>query len=259
MSNASEAWKQELSKLGAYEHHCNSFAELRSLKKVGRVWKRIFRVTGIKPPARLFELGCGGGRYLASLALLGFDVHGIDVSGDVAGRAKNYLKEVNAFQPISASVEVADIFSYEASHETYDMCFHFGVIEHFLDDAERRLVWGKLKDLTKPGGYIVSVFPNGQHFMRSMVRKNRLAGYNVPEIDYSCQLHEQEFNGAGLHSVKVLTHSYFSFLSHHPSELISKLVYPPFFVGSNILIPMIPLPGQITEKWAQTLIAIGQK
>ena len=62
---------------------------------------------------------------MASLALLGFDVHGIDVSGDVAGRAKNYLKEVNAFQPISASVEVADIFSYEASHETYDMQGYF--------------------------------------------------------------------------------------------------------------------------------------
>lgn len=256
--NASEAWKQELSLPGRYELHCSSAQDVQRLKRLGSVWKRILHVTGIQPTAQLFELGCGGGIHLAQLALNGFQVHGIDVSDAVTTRAQTFLDEIRQFQPIEATTEVADIFNYP-SEVTYDMCFHFGVVEHFLEVSERQQIWGTLYTLTKPGGWMVSVVPCGQHFMRAMVREHGLAGYNIPEIDYSCASHHAEFEELGLQSIKTLPHNFFAFLSAHPSTIISKWLYPACFILGNTLIPLTPLPDSIKQQWAQTLIVVGQK
>ncbi|MBR8833972.1 MAG: methyltransferase [Stigonema ocellatum SAG 48.90 = DSM 106950] len=255
--DASKAWKQELEYEG-YEHHCYSAEELKRIRRLGRVWQKILQITKVTPPDRLFELGCGGGTHLARLALNGFEVHGIDVSDAVAVRAHNYLEEVGKFQAIRASVAVANIFEYQSSH-SYDICFHFGVVEHFLDLSQRQQIWNKLYSLTKPGGWIVSVVPCGQHIMRKMVREQRLAGYNIPEIDYSCRSHRREFENLGLQPIYAVPHNYFSFLSAHPLRMISKIIYPMSFILGNMIIPSVPLPEYIKEIWAQTLIVMGRK
>ncbi|MEH1869822.1 MAG: hypothetical protein V7K69_33155 [Nostoc sp.] len=85
--DASEVWKQEL-ELQGYEHHCYSAENLKKIKRLGLVWQKILRITKITPSDRLFELGCGRRIHLASLAVKGFEVHGIDVSATVASRAK---------------------------------------------------------------------------------------------------------------------------------------------------------------------------
>lgn len=255
----SEAWKQALSlQQVAYKHHCYSVKDLKKIKKYRRVWQRILKVTNLQPSSRIFELGCGGGFQLGALAVNGFEVYGIDVSQDVAGRAKNYLKEISSFQSIKATVEVADIFKYQDSN-MYDMCFHFGVVEHFLELPQRQIIWNKLYDLTKPGGWIVSVVPCGLHFMRKMVREKGLGGYEVPEIDYSCYSHRQEFEDLNLSPIYTLTHNYFSFLFTHPSELVSKLIAPSLFITGNTLLPYLPIPEKVKERYAQTIIVIGKK
>ncbi|OYE02382.1 class I SAM-dependent methyltransferase [Nostoc sp. 'Peltigera membranacea cyanobiont' 232] len=255
--DASEAWKQELDHEG-YEHHCYSAEDLRKIKRLGRVWQKILQITQLTSPDRLFELGCGGGIHLSKLALNGFEVHGIDVSNGVVARAQNYLEEVSKFQPIKASVEVANIFDYQSS-ESYDMCFHVGVIEHFLELSQRQQIWDKLYSLTKPGGWIVSVVPCGKHFMRKMIRDKGIGGYNIPEIDYSCASHRKEFEHIGLTSIHTLSHNYFSFLAAHPSRLISQILYPLLFIGGNILMPHIPLSESVKERCAASLIVIGKK
>jgi 2-polyprenyl-3-methyl-5-hydroxy-6-metoxy-1,4-benzoquinol methylase len=80
-----------------------------------------------------------GGTHLAKLAVNGFAVHGIDVSDAVVKRAENYLEEVAKFQSIKASVEFANIFEYQSSN-LYDMCYHFGVVEHFLELSQRQQI-----------------------------------------------------------------------------------------------------------------------
>ncbi|MBF0280935.1 MAG: class I SAM-dependent methyltransferase, partial [SAR324 cluster bacterium] len=243
---------------GGYEHHCFSENEIGQHKKLGRVWKKIIKLTEIEPPARLFELGCGGGIHLAKLALNGFEVHGIDVSDTVAEKAQNYLHEINTFQTIKASLEVADVFEYSGS-EIYQMSFHFGVIEHFLESSDRLKIWQILYDLTLPGGWIVSVVPCGQHFMREMMRNQRLGGYNIPEIDYSCSFHHEEFNQINLTSISTIPHNYFSFLSAHPFPLISKVLHPLFFAVGNLSLPYLPISNAIKEHFAGSLIVVGQK
>lgn len=255
--DASEVWKQEL-ELQGYEHHCYSAENLKKIKRLGRVWQTILRITKITPSDRLFELGCGGGIHLASLAVNGFEVHGIDVSASVASRANNYLEEVRKFQDIKATIEVANIFNYE-NNNSYNMCFHFGVVEHFLELSQRQQIWNKLYSFTKPGGWIVSVVPCGQHIMRKLVRERGLSGYNVPEIDYSCSLHKQEFENLSLQCIHTVPHNYFGFLAAHPSLVISKIIYPVCFILGNITIPYIPVSENIKEQYAQTLIVLGRK
>ncbi len=255
--DTNEAWKQAFEQ-GGYEHHCCSWKEIKKIKRLGRVWKKILHLTQIQPSAHLFELGSGGGRYLVQLALNGFETHGIDISEIAVANTQNYFREVNQFQRISTTVEVANIMDY-SSAKLYDMCFHVGVLEHFLEASERQQIWKNMYELTRPGGWIVSVVPCGQHFMRKMIREQGLAGYNIPEIDYSCDLHRYEFQNLGLESIDVVPHNYFAFLSAHPIPFVSKVIFPFLFIVGNVCMPYLPVSVKVKERCAHVLIAIGRK
>jgi SAM-dependent methyltransferase len=252
------AWKIILEEDDAYAFHCHTNYDLKRIKNLSRVWKKILRLTKLAPPARLFELGCGGGNHLTKLALNGFQVHGIDCSPVMLSRAQNLINEVKIFHQINASVELADIFEYNST-VLYDMCYHFGVVEHYLDKLQRREIWNKLYNITRPGGYIVSVVPCGLHIMRKMMKERELGGYRIPEIDYSIDSHIEEFEKACLNNIYADPHSYFDFLGSHPSKLISKCFYPVLFILGNALIPYLPINNNIKERFASTLVVIGRK
>ncbi|MFH1066824.1 MAG: class I SAM-dependent methyltransferase [bacterium] len=255
-SSVTQTWRETLKTTG-YEHSCRNKEEFHQLQQLPFVWRVILKRTRLKPAAALFELGCGGGIYLASLALQGFVTHGIDASSEVIVRAQSFLQEVGQWQPIQATCGVADIFDYVPTH-SYDMCFHFGVVEHFLEAKDRLAIWQKLAAMTKPGGWVVSVVPCGAHFMRKLIREKKLGGYNVPEMDYDCRLHREEFLQAGLTRVRCIPHNYFAFLHMHPHPFVSKILYPFLFLSSQVL-SFLPMPGCLKQKAANTLIVLGQK
>jgi 2-polyprenyl-3-methyl-5-hydroxy-6-metoxy-1,4-benzoquinol methylase len=257
--NASKEWVKNLKDAG-YEHHCNSLQDLAQTKKLGRIWKETLRRTGIKPPTTMFELGCGGGKYLSTLALNGFEVHGIDVSPEVVSRCQNYLLEVSKFAdiPVLATVENADIFHYQST-EKYDLTYHFGVVEHFLDLSERMIVWQKLYELTKPGGWMMSAVPNGSHFWRGYIRQNHLCGYHIPEVDYSVKLHEQEFLDTGLQDVIAIPWNYFGFAKGIVHGKLNQAIAKFIYLSSNVLIPLAPFPRTAKEKFAHGLLVIGKR
>lgn len=257
--NTSSKWVENL-KYEGYEHHCNSQQDLAAIKKLGRIWRETLRRTGIKPPSTVFELGCGGGKHLAALALNGFQVHGIDVSPEVVERCQNYLNEVSRFADTSilATVDKADIFEYNSS-EQYDLTYHFGVVEHFLDMTERMRIWKKLYDLTKPEGWVMSAVPNGSHLWREYIRRNHLCGYNIPEIDYSVSLHEKELLDSGFQDVIAIPWNYFGFAESIVKGKINKAVAKTLFLTSNGMMPVVPLSRTCKEKFAHTLLVLGKK
>ncbi len=63
--NVSQQWIEGL-KIKGYNHHCRSLEDLKKIKKVNRVWRKIINQTKIKPSDNLFELGCGGARVAAN-------------------------------------------------------------------------------------------------------------------------------------------------------------------------------------------------
>ena len=116
-------------------------------------------------------------------------------------------------------------------------------------------------ELANPGGWLVSVVPCGQHIMRRMTRERELLGYRreLAEIDYSCSSHVEEFRNAGVVNILAMPHSYFFFLRDHPSQAVRKVLYPLLFSIGNIVLTWLPLPSSLTEKFAHTLIVVGQK
>jgi hypothetical protein len=176
----------------------------------------------------------------------------------MVSRAQHVINEVKIFHQIKASVELADIFEYNST-VLYDMCYHFGVVEHYLDKLQRQELWGKLYNITRAGGYIVSVVPCGQHIMRKMMKERELGGYRISEIDYCIDSHIEEFEKACLYNIHADPHCYFGFLGSHPSKLISKCLHPVLFILENGLIPYLPINNNIKEHYASTLVVIGRK
>lgn len=260
-SDPSEAWRALLEHPGGYEHHCSSQEDFQRLRRLGFAWTRVLRIAKLSPGDRVFEFGCGGGKHLALLASRGFEVHGVDVSPAVTERAKSYLASVARFAPIRASVEHADFLEYDVRPRagSFAMSFHAGVVEHFLEPEQRALIWEKMVALVRPGGWVVSMVPGGKHVLRERIRRERLSGYDVPEIDYGCELHTREFEAAGLADIACMAHNFFSFLPAHQSKIVSGLLSGPTRLLSNATLPWLPLPETWKERFAGTLLVVGRK
>ncbi|MCZ6721552.1 MAG: class I SAM-dependent methyltransferase [Proteobacteria bacterium] len=256
-----EQWSINLT-AGGYEHRCQDKDDLKQIKRLGSAWRRILGATRLAPPASAFEIGCGGARNLAKLALNGFSVGGIDLSRAVLARAKQFIAEVESVSDVRLNIELVkdDFFNFQ-SEKRYDLVYHYGVVEHYLDPERRAEFWRKALELTVAGGWIASVVPCGQHLMRPMTRERELLGYRheLAEIDYSCSSHAEELERAGMVNIRALPHSYFFFLSDHPNQAVRKVLYPTIFVIGNVLLPWLPLPSSVAEKLAHTLIVVGQK
>jgi len=246
---------------GGYDNHCRSPDELQNVKKLGFAWRRILAATATRAPAAAFEIGCGGAEQMATLALNGFGVTGIDVSPDVLARARAYLSEIETVlgKPLSAELICQDFFSFETDRR-FRLVYHFGVAEHYLHAQDRTRFWAKAVRLAEPGGWIVSVVPCGRHLMRARMRAEELCGYQgrLAEIDYSAAVHRSEFEAAGLRDIRVLPHAYFFFLGGHPNSAVRAL-YRPAFAAGNALLPWLPLPAGLKERFAHTLIVVGRK
>jgi SAM-dependent methyltransferase len=246
---------------GGYENHCRDAQDLKRIKRLGSAWRRILRTTGLRPPAAAYEIGFGGAEKLATLGLNGFAIGGIEVSEAAFARARQYVREIETVGSLKLDVrlELGDFFSQHADSK-FDLVFHFGVVEHYLDDQRRAEFWRRATALAKSGSWIVSVVPCGRHVMRRMMREQELCGYltRLAEVDYSCASHAAEFHEAGLRDVRVLPHNYMFFLSGHPNRWVRRLVFPPLFVLTNVLLPWMPLPLVWKERFAHTLIAVGR-
>lgn len=254
-----EAWQKKLAS-GGYEHIISNHKECSSLHKVPRIWRRILRQIDLSiknsKNKSIFEVGCGGGKHLAPFLLNGWRAVGLDVSKEVLGRADIYLKSIKntCGTELNVSLIEEDFFNYEPK-ESFDIVFHAGVIEHFLENEERLEFLKKMLTTLKPGGYLVSIVPSGIHPLREKMKDQKLGGYDIPEIDYSPGLMAEELSACGAENIKIIGHNIFNhFLIGGGPPLVKKLI----FYGFQ-LIPSFLLPEKFSFRKAGTLIAIGRK
>jgi 2-polyprenyl-3-methyl-5-hydroxy-6-metoxy-1,4-benzoquinol methylase len=101
-----------------------------------------------QPGGRLFDVGCGSGAYLELMRTLGWQCEGLD--------------------PDPGAVEVAARRGFRVTHSTieqfpdptepFDAITMSHVLEHVIDPAA---VLRRLYGWLRPGGSLVSIFPNG--------------------------------------------------------------------------------------------------
>ncbi len=98
--------------------------------------------------ARVLDLGCGAGRMLFYLVMLGAEAHGIDLSP----RMVEYCRRTVP----AARVVVGDITDVQTSVSgPFDAVIAPDNLIDVFDDAERRRVLAGIRDVLSPGGLLV--------------------------------------------------------------------------------------------------------
>ena len=119
---------------------------------------------------RVLDLGCGGGRLLSYLVMLGGDVHGIDLSPKMVEHCRR------AFP--AADVRVGDLATI-ASHVEgpFDAILAADNLIDVFDDSERRSVLAELRELlANPGGLLIfSTHDLAYHDRQQQSREQGLA------------------------------------------------------------------------------------
>jgi len=233
MNSVAKQWEESLKNSG-YEHHGKGLRACCRLRRYPRVWRRIFKYFKRLPqpfPMKVFEVGCGGGKQLIPFVLQGHTCMGIDCSAEVLERARRFIAEATTACGTKADVKYihGDFLEYGGS-ETFDLVFHVGVLEHFLDEQERMRALQNMFALVKPGGWVVSIVPSGMHPLREKMKQLGLGGYNIPEVDYTDTLMQKELERCGGKDIIVLPHNIFGYwlIDRHRSffvRVMKKVLY----------------------------------
>ena len=126
------------------------------------------------------ELGCFPGRYLVVLAMLGYEVHGIDLTPRIQTELKDWLlaNGCRAGEFIRADV-TTHVFE-----KKYDVVCSFGLIEHFTNWKELLIAHARL---VKSGGVLAVSTPNFRGFIQQSLHQfldsKNLSMHNLDAMD----------------------------------------------------------------------------
>jgi len=125
------------------------------------------------PPGRgtALELGCFPGRYLVVLAMLGYEVHGIDLTPRIETELKGWLL-ANGYR--AGEFIRADVTNH-VFEKKYDVVCSFGLIEHFTGWKE---LLKRHAGLVKPGGFLAVSTPNFRGIVQQALHRS-LDGQNL--------------------------------------------------------------------------------
>lgn len=256
-----DKWRKAL-KEGGYEYRLSVKCQCGKIKKFPRVWRKIFRYLDknfFENSSSVFEVGCGGGKYLIPFAIAGWQSVGIDVSEEVVKRAKKYTQEISDICKIKLNIEliIKDFFDYN-NQKQFDIVFHVGVVEHYLDENERLNFLKKMFTIVKTGGYIISIVPSGAHPLRKRMKEFNLGGYSIPEIDYLPSLMGEEFKKCGAKEIIILPHNVFGYFLFDQGNKFTKIIKK-FFYYIFQLIPVSWMSFNFASKHGSALIGIAKK
>jgi SAM-dependent methyltransferase len=90
----------------------------------------------VPPPARILNVGTGTGALAVILAAHRYDVVGIDIDARVIEKCREFTRQFHT----PCTFEVGDGFDLAAYTGQFDLAFSAGVIEHFPEAEEARLL-----------------------------------------------------------------------------------------------------------------------
>jgi cyclopropane fatty-acyl-phospholipid synthase-like methyltransferase len=161
---------------------------------------RCLEMTGINPPAKVLELGCGGGWTTEFLATIGYDVCGTTISDDDVHDARHRIKSLEA-RGLATSLSFVSS-PMESVHEavpagTFDAVIVYEALHHAFD---WRAALRASHACLKPGGWLlICKEPNLLHTFISY-RVAKLT--NTHEIGFSKNELIAELRQAGFRNIK---------------------------------------------------------
>lgn len=102
----------------------------------------IFASGGVRPPAKILELGCGSGHLSACIAMKGYKVTLLDFSEGALAKAKETFR----YYGIQGDFVKGDIFDLSNLKEQYDLVWNSGVMEHFSSNNLQKIYRSIMKN-----------------------------------------------------------------------------------------------------------------
>lgn len=117
--------------------------------------EQVLRKSGVRPGARILDLGCGRGRHVLEFARRGFETVGLDYSRNYAQAARNTLRKAGlAERARILRGDMRDLSGIEP--ESFDLVVSlFNSFGYFEKRAEDRRVLREVARVLRPGGALV--------------------------------------------------------------------------------------------------------
>jgi 2-polyprenyl-3-methyl-5-hydroxy-6-metoxy-1,4-benzoquinol methylase len=114
----------------------------------------------MKKPGKVLDLGCGNGRFLSFMAHMGHQIHGVEIDGVSAERAKRVS---------GLCLKVGSLEPEDYAPSSFDAITLYHVFEHLTEPVRYLEI---ISRIIKPGGYVVMAFPNIDSFQSRLFKGN---------------------------------------------------------------------------------------
>lgn len=215
----------------------------------------IARYAQLGADARILEAGCGGAKFSLSFALMGYKVTALDFSQNILDTVnQSYLQIEKATGPLNFSTYKDDLEQLSLPDNIFDLVMNEGVVEHWLDDTARRRVLAHMARVTKPGGTVAVIIPNGNHpWVDFWITKNPAFLAAPPMIKYTPARLRADLGAVGLQAIQ--TDGLYAWRSIDDWPRQHRF----FQVLGGALQRLVPLPHAVRERWGLHLIGLGRK
>jgi len=214
----------------------------------------VLRYARLRPGSLILEPGCGSGKFSLVLASLGHRVIVSDYVFDVLRGVQATQERLGEAWPGQlGGLCRGSLERLPFPDDTFDLVINEGVVEHWLDDRERLMVLREMVRVTRSGGVVAMLVPNGVHPL-IRVWESRLAGSQKapPMTYYSAERLGAELVQAGLSDICTD--------GIYPWRSLTRV--PPWnrlYVLSAVFDHWIPLPRLLRQKLAINLVGLGLK
>lgn len=122
---------------------------------ITQVLEPLIKTINLPRDAIILEIGCGSGKWSASLSIMGYKVTAIDSNPGMIEQSRRNFPNIN----IEYVVDELPVLKSEASKKKYDLVINEGVVEHFLDRNERIAIIRVMGNCCIAGGYVFFYVP----------------------------------------------------------------------------------------------------